>query len=838
MGQIKKTYFLLFLLLLSAASLRAQIITSGGGPGAFTIANYPGNFQTYYDGFSVIYRSNGICSASPTMDIAGMGPKTIVNLAGGGLLAGDIQISQVVTLVYDNAAGNFRMISPSGNAGGGVAGGGTLNFVPKFTPNGTTLGNSLIFDNGFAISINTAGSAPNATALLDVDASPGNNKGLLIPRVALTATNSNTPIGAGMPASLLVYNTATAGGSPNNVIPGYYYWDGAKWISLSGGTGSNNWGLLGNSGTVAGTNFIGTTDAIDLVFKTSSTERFRINNTSFQFLANNAGTAALPIYSFTADANTGIYNAAADQLNFTTAGTERLRITSGGQMQSTKFPAQATPDYSFSGNTGSGMFSPGINDLSFATNGTERLKITNVGQMQSTKFPAQATPDYSFSGNTGSGMFSPGINDLSFATNGTERLKITNVGQMQSTKFPAAATPDYSFSANTGSGMFSPGINDLSFATAGTERLKITNVGQMQSTKAPAAATPDYSFSANTGSGMFSAGINDLSFSTNGTERLKITNAGQMQSTKAPAAATPDYSFVANTSTGMYSSGVNTLNFSAGGIESLRLLGNQALSGNAGSAGFPAWSFTGNTNTGMFNPAGNQLAFSTGGSERVRIDASGNVGIGATIPGSLLHVNGVEQLGTVSATTGQLKFFNAASAFATIFQAGVATAAVTYTLPLADGASGNVLQTNGTGTLSWQSFSAGAWARSAPFVYPTTLSDNVGIGTNTPGAMLDVNGTVKLGSAGTVVTAMIAGTVTVDPPNIAAGGNTTVFVAIAGVAGGDHIFLTPRAGMDPDLAYQGATTVAGGVNIKLRNLATLSATDGAALIWSYWIIKP
>lgn len=82
------------------------------------------------------------------------------------------------------------------------------------------------------IGINTSGSSPNASALLDVDASPGNNKGILIPRVALTAANNNAPIGAGIITSLLVYNTATAGTSPNNVVPGYYFWDGAKWCIL------------------------------------------------------------------------------------------------------------------------------------------------------------------------------------------------------------------------------------------------------------------------------------------------------------------------------------------------------------------------------------------------------------------------------------------------------------------------------------------------------------------------------------------------------------------------------------------------------------------------------
>jgi hypothetical protein len=36
-------------------------------------------------------------------------------------------------------------------------------------------------------------------------------------------------------AGLLVYNTATAGSTPNNVVPGYYYWNGTAWIQISGG---------------------------------------------------------------------------------------------------------------------------------------------------------------------------------------------------------------------------------------------------------------------------------------------------------------------------------------------------------------------------------------------------------------------------------------------------------------------------------------------------------------------------------------------------------------------------------------------------------------------------
>lgn len=75
---------------------------------------------------------------------------------------------------------------------------------------------------------------PNTSARLEVAAS---DKGFLPPRVALTASNSFTPITgtAATAAGLLVYNTATAGSAPNNVVPGYYYWNGMTWIQISGG---------------------------------------------------------------------------------------------------------------------------------------------------------------------------------------------------------------------------------------------------------------------------------------------------------------------------------------------------------------------------------------------------------------------------------------------------------------------------------------------------------------------------------------------------------------------------------------------------------------------------
>lgn len=69
---------------------------------------------------------------------------------------------------------------------------------------------------------------PHASAKLEVASS---TQGFLPPRVALTAANQASPVTS--PAiGLLVFNTQTAGTAPNNVTPGYYYWNGSSWSAM------------------------------------------------------------------------------------------------------------------------------------------------------------------------------------------------------------------------------------------------------------------------------------------------------------------------------------------------------------------------------------------------------------------------------------------------------------------------------------------------------------------------------------------------------------------------------------------------------------------------------
>ena len=128
---------------------------------------------------------------------------------------------------------------------------------------------------GQNIGINANGAVPAASALLDIDAAAlgaANKKGLLIPRIALTSRIVAAPVVA--PAtSLLIYNTATAGAAPNNVTPGYYYWNGAAWTRLFVGTDA--WTLVGN--TLAGTESMGSINAQPVRFVSTNLERMRIH---------------------------------------------------------------------------------------------------------------------------------------------------------------------------------------------------------------------------------------------------------------------------------------------------------------------------------------------------------------------------------------------------------------------------------------------------------------------------------------------------------------------------------------------------------------------------------
>ena len=233
-----------------------------------------------------------------------------------------------------------------------------------------------------------------------------NVDGILIPRVTRQRAQNMLTI----PISTLIYVnevvTGSAFGITSNVTTvGFYFFNGIAWEKVASGA-SNDWALTGNSGTVAGTNFIGTNDAIDFRIKTGNTDRWNFSNSNAgQLQPYSLGTAALPIYSFQTDTNTGLFSSGADALDLSTGGTARLRIPNANQIHALNLGTAALPFYSFSTDSNTGIFSSGADALDLSTGGTARFRIPNANQVHALSLGTAALPFYSFSSDSNTGLF-------------------------------------------------------------------------------------------------------------------------------------------------------------------------------------------------------------------------------------------------------------------------------------------------------------------------------------------------------------------------------------------------------------------------------------------------
>ncbi len=226
--------------------------------------------------------------------------------------------------------------------------------------------------------------------------------GMLVPRVLLSAINVSAPVvnpqGGALISGTLVWNTATAGVFPNNVIPGFYYWNGSIWISVTGAA-ANAWSLTGNGGinggniTTAGTNFLGTTDAQNIDFRTNNNfvGRFSalgeffvgtLNTTLPGDLMNAVGNTTFPwaVNGYTAFAGGAVYGG----------------ITGG----STNFAA-VQGEYS-----GSGLNGNGVRGLSSSTaSGSNFTNLVSAGVNGSYVVPTSRNYAFGVFGSVGNNAY-------------------------------------------------------------------------------------------------------------------------------------------------------------------------------------------------------------------------------------------------------------------------------------------------------------------------------------------------------------------------------------------------------------------------------------------------
>lgn len=144
--------------------------------------------------------------------------------------------------------------------------------------------------------------SPSAGSMLDITSA---DKGVLLPRVDIVDLTTVAPIVGGATVGLLVYNTNTSTGV------GYYYWDGSDWAALSDAAVNEDWELSGNSSTTPGTsvgeNYIGTSDAQNLIIATDATERIRVLSDG-RVAINNTAPSATNLFTVQAATNESAVN--------------------------------------------------------------------------------------------------------------------------------------------------------------------------------------------------------------------------------------------------------------------------------------------------------------------------------------------------------------------------------------------------------------------------------------------------------------------------------------------------------------------------------------------------
>lgn len=99
--------------------------------------------------------------------------------------------------------------------------------------------------------------------------------------------------------------------------------------------------------------------------------------------------ATTPTFSFVGDTNTGIWSTAADTLNFSTGGGDRMTMdattiygsANGAYLLRSAAGAAATPTYTYRNDTNTGYYSDAADTIKWSTGGTQRGTIDSTGRM-------------------------------------------------------------------------------------------------------------------------------------------------------------------------------------------------------------------------------------------------------------------------------------------------------------------------------------------------------------------------------------------------------------------------------------------------------------------------
>ena len=518
---------------------------------------------------------------------------------------------------------------------------------------------------------------------------------------------------------------------------------------------------------------IGTTipqSTLDVIGSLKATESI-LSDTQFLGQAND--TASAPSFSFVANPDTGIFQPAVSNIALSTGGTERLRVSSNGNVGIGTTTPQTALDVIGSTSISSNLVVSGnitasnirvLGDyviLDTITSNTEQMVITNDGTgpaLKVTQTGMNSIAEFYDDDNAlalkvaNNGLVGIGTSDPLEKLHVVGSIKATT-SIMSDTQFlgqsyDTASAPSFSFIANPDTGIFQPATSNLAVSTGGTERLRVSSNGNVGigtvapqnkldvigSIKATAnissdtqflgqasdtAGTPSFSFAANPNTGIFQPLASNIALSTGGTERLRVSSNG--------------FVGVGTTNPQEILDVVGSIKATANISSDTQFLGQVG-----DTAGTPSFSFVANPNTGIFQPAVSNIALSTGGTERLRVSSNGFVGIGTVDPQSALHVIGSTSISSNLVVSGNITASNIRVLGDYVILDTITSN--TEQMVVENAGTGPALKVTQSGANSVAEF----YDSESGVALFVGNNGNIGIGTNAPLAKLDLVGNLNL----------------------------------------------------------------------------------------------